>query len=495
VVSTKKPSLNKLSYKWWLWPGLATILGLLLRLSFIAKASIWHDEGFSIMLARRSSAQIWAGSARDVHPPGYYELLHWWMKLFGSSETSVRSLSMLAGVLIVPLGYIIVRRIASQRAAVLASFMLALAPFLVRYSQETRMYGVLGLFLLVALFAVIEIVEQPKRVWPYVLYTLSVTAGLYTHYFTALAVIAFWIFLLLLTPIRKWQIGKTLWLTWQWWVANIAALLLFLPWLPTMFSQLRRGQGLSWLPVATIQTLPDTLWQFFSFTDGHALTEAVYWLAPLLILASVVYVWLRDTSENKFARLLVVYAFVPIVIGLAVSIKKPIFHERYFAFAAIAIYMLVAIAIDWLAGKRQWLFVLLAALILIGECVGVYDVYAQSDHQMRQVMAEVNQQYMPGDKLVAGELYTYFDGSYYNHTGQTMQLYTNGSPPNGYGESSLLYNQNVYLGSYWDVPAGSRVWMVGKTGNQSYYNQIPPNWLLLHEYDKGYSEIRLYQVQ
>lgn len=495
MVNTKNQLVNKVQSRWWLWPLLATLLGSLVRWSFIAKASVWHDEGFSIMLARRSAAQIWVASARDVHPPGYYELLHFWMKLFGTSELAIRSLSSLAGILTIPLGYIIVRKIAGTRAAILASFVLALAPFLIRYSQEARMYGVLGLFLLIALYTITEIMQEPKNIWPYVVYTLAITAGMYTHYFAALAIVAFWFYLIQLTPISQWKFRKSIWLSWRWWVANITALVLFIPWLPNMISQLRRGQGLSWLQPATIRTLPDTIWQFFSFTDGRDIFVVIYWLAPIIILTAGVYVWLKDKSENKFARLLIIYFVVPIAIGLFISFKRPIFHERYFAFAAIALYMIIAIAIDWIANKRRWLFILLASILLVGESVGVYIVYHQATHQMRQVAAQMNQNYQVGDKIIAGELYVYFDGSYYNHTGQTILLYTNDSSLNGYGESALLYDQNVYLDSYQNVSAGTRVWLIGKTGEHEYYNTIPANWKLLSEYDRGYSEIRLYQVQ
>lgn len=165
------------------------------------------------MLAKRTVQEIWAGSARDVHPPLYYELLHFWMRLFGTSELAIRSLSAFAGVLIIPIGYLIVRKIAGLRAAILASFVLALAPFLIRYSQEARMYGLLGLFLLLALYAVTEIAERPKRTWPYVLYTLSIAAGLYTHYFTVLAVLAFWLYFVLLEKPSTWKIGESIWLS------------------------------------------------------------------------------------------------------------------------------------------------------------------------------------------------------------------------------------------------------------------------------------------
>ncbi len=493
VAVTKK--LQKINTPVWFWPGLAVLLGLVVRLSFITKSSIWHDEGFSIMLAKRSMIEIWVGSARDVHPPLYYELLHVWMKLFGNSVLAIRSLSTLAGVLIIPLAYLIVKKIAGLRAAVLASFVLALAPFLIRYSQEARMYGLLGLFLLLALYMVMQISIQPKRLWPYVFYTLAITAGLYTHYFTVLAIVAFWAYFITLLSPKKWQIGKSIWLSAKWWLANILAVVLFLPWVPSLLAQLRRGQGLSWLPAATLRTLPDTIWQFFSFTDGRALFVLIYWLAPLIIVLAGMYIWLRDKSENKLTRALVLYSFLPIAIGLLVSIKKPIFHERYFAFAAIGIYLIIVIAIDWLAGKRQWLFAVLIATLLIIECVGIRNVYSQANHQMAAAMRASNIGYHSGDRLVAGELYVYFDGSYYNTTGEKIELYTAGMPPNGYGESGLLYNQNVYLNSYSTIPTGSRVWVIGKTGQHSYYNQIPANWKLLQQNMAGYSEVRLYQVQ
>ncbi len=479
----------------WLWPTLATLLGVLVRVSFITKSSIWHDEGFSIMLAKRSMIEIWAGSARDVHPPLYYELLHVWMKVFGSSELAIRSLSMVAGVAIIPIGYLIVRKIAGLRAAILASFVLALAPFLIRYSQEARMYGLLGLFLLLALFAVVHISEKPKQTWPYILFIASITAGLYTHYFTVLAVIAFWIYFIILERPKTWQIGKSIWLSARWWLANIAVVILFIPWVPNLVGQLRRGQGLSWLPVATIRTFSDTIWQFFSFTDGRALFVLIYWIIPILIIIAGVYIWLRDKNKPKLARLLVLYSFLPIAIGLLISIKKPIFHERYFAFASIGIYLVIVIAIDWLAGKRTWLFAVLATLLIGIECIGIRNVYYQSNHQMKTVMQTVNQGYRSGDKLIAGEMYVYFDGSYYNSTPQTVHLYTAGMPPNGYGESGLLYNKNIYLNSYATVSNNSRVWLIGKTGDHSYYNQIPSSWKLLEENQAGYSEVRLYQVQ
>jgi len=490
----KKPNFH-LYLPEWAVILLITVLGAVARFSFIAKSSVWHDEGFSFALASRTPVEIWAGSARDVHPPLYYLLLHFWIELFGTSQLAIRSLSAIMGIAVIPLGYIIVKKIAGKRAAVLAGFMLALAPFLIRYSQEARMYGLLGLVMLVAFYSVMRIVENPKKIWPYFLYAVSVGLGLYTHYFTALAVISFWVYLITIQPPRRWRFQKTIFLSSKWLFANVLALIIFLPWAPSALAQVRRAQGLSWLARASIRTFHDTVWQFFTFTDARQIITFLYWLIPLVILALAIYLLATDKSREKFTRLLVCYSFLPILTALAISLQKPIFHERYFAFSAIGIYMILAVAISRLAGKRSWLFAVMSLAVISTELVGIRNVYSQSNHQMGAVIQTVNSGYLPNDQLLAAELYVYFDASYYNETGQKMLLFTANSSLNGYGESGLLYDKSVYLDSYQKLNLGQRVWLIGKTGQQDYYRQVPQNWQLLQKYSAGYGEARLYQVK
>ncbi len=490
---SKKAKLSSL-FPDWIIITFATIVGAVIRFGFITKSSIWHDEGFSIFLASRTPAEIWIGSARDVHPPLYYLFLHYWISIFGNSVLAIRSLSAIAGIAVIPLGYLVVKRISGKRAALLTGFVLAFAPFLVRYSQEARMYGLLGLLMLAALYAVMRIVQQPKTLWPYFLYTTMIALGMYTHYFTVLAIVAFWFYLITLQGPKHWKLGKSIFLSGKWWLSNIAALVLFLPWVPSAFAQIRRGQGLGWLPKASIHTFHDAVWQFFTFTDARQIIIVLYWLVPVALIASAIYLLVTDHSKEKFSRLLVSYSFLPIVLALLISLQKPIFHERYFAFAAIGIYMIIAITVTKISGKRIWLFIVLSILVLSTEIIGVRNVYVQSNHQMSSVMSMVNSNYQSGDKIIAGEMYVYFDGRFYNHTSQKMLLYTANSNLNGYGESGLLYDQNIYMNSFTQFKKGSRVWLVGKTGEHDYYNQVPVSWQLLQQYSAGYSETRLYQA-
>ena len=67
-------------------------------------------------------------------------LLHYWVRLFGTTEGAVRGLSVLTGVLVVAGTYRLARRLLSGRGALLAGLFAALSPFQVYYSQEARMY-------------------------------------------------------------------------------------------------------------------------------------------------------------------------------------------------------------------------------------------------------------------------------------------------------------------------------------------------------------------
>ena len=474
--------------------GLATILGAVARWALIARSSIWHDEGFSVMLALRTPAEVWIGSARDVHPPLYYELLHYWMVLFGNSVHAVRSLSLLAGVLVIPLCFFIAKKMFGARAGVITAFFVALSPFLIRYSVEARMYGVLGIFTLLALYAVVLIAHNPKNNWSYLLYAIAIAAGLYTHYFAALAVIAFWLYLITLQKPHNWRFNKTIFLSARWWLANIFALILFLPWVPNMLAQFKRAQGLGWLPKTSIWTFHDTIWQFFTFTDAHKLSSALYIIFPILIIIASIIVIYNDKTKPRYSRLIVFYSFVPIITALLVSSFKPIYHERYFAFTLAGICMVLAIAIVDIGRRRVYITTTLAILIIAMQLIGIRNVYSQSSHRVDVVMQKLNTGYNENDNIVAGELYVYFDGSYYNKTGQKIYLYTGKTKPNGYGESGLLYDKSVYLDSFGSVDS-DRVWILGKTGDQGYYQSVPDTWKLLESYSAGYSEVRLYQVQ
>src|SRR5579884_325232 len=90
------------------WIGLVILLGAFaLRVWRLAVPSFWWDDAYSTMVASGSLRSIVAALGReDFHPPLHYFLLHYWMRLVGRSEFSLRYMSVAAGVLTVAAAWV-----------------------------------------------------------------------------------------------------------------------------------------------------------------------------------------------------------------------------------------------------------------------------------------------------------------------------------------------------------------------------------------------------
>jgi uncharacterized membrane protein len=246
----------------WLWPILA--LAAFVRFYDLTAAAIWGDEGSSLLLGRYSLSEIWQHAAFDVHPPLYFMLLHGWVELFGDGILAVRSLSALAGIAAVGLGVWLVDRLATRRAAFIAGVLLALLPTAVRYSQEVRMYALLGALLLAASLALVYWIRRPQRQRYLVYYLLLMSAALYTHYFAVLAALCHWLYLIAIRVQRGYRFRHIQ--RWNWWLANLTIVILYLPWLPNLLDltqhmqQLEAGGDVGWEPAVTLSSLPSMIW-------------------------------------------------------------------------------------------------------------------------------------------------------------------------------------------------------------------------------------------
>jgi len=160
------------------WVKIALLLILLLaaflRFYRLDAQSLWADEGNSVSLSSRDLDHITAGAAHDIHPPLYYYLLHFWMRVFGNSEFAVRALSALLGTGLVYLTYLLGRQLSrppsvppnsggearhSHWLGLIAALLSAISPFQIYYSQETRMYILLAALSALSVYSFIKLLE------------------------------------------------------------------------------------------------------------------------------------------------------------------------------------------------------------------------------------------------------------------------------------------------------------------------------------------------
>jgi 4-amino-4-deoxy-L-arabinose transferase-like glycosyltransferase len=129
--------------------------GAALRLYHLDHQSLWHDEAISVIVSRAPLGRILdyfetVGSKLpfEYNPPVYAYVLHGWFKVFGVGGFEARLLSAVAGVLALPLIFLLARRLFGTTTGLRAALLLAVSQIGVMFSQEARNYE---LFLLLAL--------------------------------------------------------------------------------------------------------------------------------------------------------------------------------------------------------------------------------------------------------------------------------------------------------------------------------------------------------
>ncbi|MCP4361313.1 MAG: hypothetical protein GY796_25165, partial [Chloroflexi bacterium] len=209
------------------------LLGFALRLYKLGAQSLWYDETVSAFLAGQPVTDIIAHTARDIHPPGYYLLLHVWQIPTGSSEFALAFFSLIFGVLLIPLIFLLARHLINRQVAYWAAWLVAVSPFNIWYSQEVRMYTLGAALGVIAAYCALRALQSRTAHWFWLGYLLAAAIGLYTLYYFAfllIAINAIFLFFVLYPKINRSALEPLL-------VTNILLLLAYLPWLPTAWRQ------------------------------------------------------------------------------------------------------------------------------------------------------------------------------------------------------------------------------------------------------------------
>ncbi len=149
------------------------------RVFGLGSQSVWFDEGWSAYAAAQPSL-VAAINADTTNPPLYYVLLYLTAPQFGESTFALRYVSLLLGMLIIPLAARLADRILPSASTVVVGLLAFSAP-LVWASQEMRMYTLLAVLVLWAALAFERLrhPHPPWHVWAGLL--IAETALLYSH--------------------------------------------------------------------------------------------------------------------------------------------------------------------------------------------------------------------------------------------------------------------------------------------------------------------------
>jgi mannosyltransferase len=328
---------------------LIVAVGAALRIYKLDGDSLWLDEASSIKFSHESLSGIIETTAKDVHPPLYYFALHYWIKLFGDSESAARLLSALFGILAIPVTYKLAARMFDRATGLIAAALLALSRFHLEFSQEARMYSLLCLLSLLSVYFFLKLIEDRKSRLALAGYIVASALMMYTHVYSFFILAAENIYLLTLLFAAR-DIFKRTWKRWL--VAQVTLAILFLPWLSVQAQQFSRVQHGFWIP-----KLPPRL-LLYTLTMYSGSNQLAWILSPLIALA--VFAgwrgWKRETltqsspDESKKVLcegrlklyLLLLWLLCPIMLPYIVSqFSSPIFLPKY-TIAALPAFVILA---------------------------------------------------------------------------------------------------------------------------------------------------------
>ncbi len=481
-VSKKAVPVKPRSY----WYSLIPILIAAAALRFYNNTAValWHDEAFSALYIKYSWGEMMYRIGLDVHPPLYYWVLRLWSYVFGNGLLSLRSLSILFGVLTVYVGYLFVKKaLDNEKLALLAALFIAINPFQIQYSLEARMYT-LGTFLaLLSSYLLIKALASNKTShWVY--YAFAVAAAMYTHYYLVFTLLAQGIyFVYYIIREKNW--------TWKGWASYGLSIVLYLPWIPTLLEQLRRVQSGYWITAPDRWSVPGTVWKMIF--GGEGINRPTL-LITSMVTVGIIFYFFRET-KLRTRWLIILSLLIPFAAAVGLSFKQAIYLDRYFVFASLYFSILLA-GVIYLIPKyttRRTLatiFVVVSVFVFFKnwEKLAVKNLFLQRQYNFKPGMAKaserINENAQENDKIYVGSSFIFFTFKYYNHTPIKPLLVSSGSIETipHFSGTAILTNEDLIL-DFKQTKKDDTIWLLWTTGFGGSKPNVPGNWAKINQWE------------
>jgi 4-amino-4-deoxy-L-arabinose transferase-like glycosyltransferase len=397
--------------------GLAIGFAALIRIAHLGTKNVWSDEAFSIVVAKLPWADFGhVITTGEANMSFYYFLLRPCVR-FGDDASYIRLLSVLAGVAVIPVVYLIGRDVLSRRAGIFAALLLSVNVFHIRYSQEARSYSLVVLLVAVSFLSFFRCVNGREHFWG-ACHVLSSVFAVYAHFFAALALFAQVVSLLFLP--RQGQLARR-----QVQRFSIVAVL----GAPLLWFVLFRNNGrLDWVHRPTARDL----YHLFLYMTGSGLKFGIALVSFVIALKVWVSRWReRWTVQTSLFLVLMLWLFLPVCITFLLSFWKPVFLARFLIVCLPAAILLVACGLAEI--NQPWIRYGLVILMVLAAIAPIRSYYAEPGPQdWKSAVGYVAENGTPGDIAFLPSGYCEMPLRYYiDHAGKIPSLPAIFSAPDG----------------------------------------------------------------
>lgn len=361
----------------------------------------WRDEAFSYVLANKSIFEILFYTARDFNPPLYYIILHFWIKMFGTSEIAIRSLSLLFFSLTLYICFDFLKDVFKLKTLKSLMYLLIflINPLLIYFAFEARMYTMFAFFAVLSYY--FYYLRKPK------LYLASVILGLYTHYFMVFVLMSQFAFYFITGKNKRDQTLLRY---------TYTAFIFYLPWILFVFLQGQFFTTLFWIErvkMKTLINLPSVLYLGFEqgtryFTKG---LQLLTFLFGIMFVATVVRVKREVDERRKLFLFLIVWSIGSAFFVGLVSFVKPVFIPRYLIFSSLGFIFLTIFMLEELPIRIRWVLFIVLVFFTLSFLKLQIEQGKKSD--IRRTLQEITRLAGKNDFIYVTDELDYFTIQYY----------------------------------------------------------------------------------
>lgn len=395
-------------------------LGICLRLYGLDKQSLWYDEIYEEKAFQYQFLGDTSGSVPDT-PPLHLFFVYPVTKLFPLNDFALRIVPFSFGVLSILLMFFLGRDLFNDKVGLTSSFIIAISPFYIWYSQDARMYALQWMLAIASLLFFVRLLNN-YNTNDVVLYVISSVAGLYTNQLSVFLLMAQVVHILLYKMKQKKQLIN-------WAIAFTSIVVLYTPWIIyNLIELMDRGTSFP----RDVNPVMNILYTFYAFSTGFSLgpslrelhfNPSVSELSPYILqVCAVALVYGSSFIAGIFATrkdysrlvLLILVTALPIL-GLIILIEtlmvKMTYNVRYAGIASIGFILIIAKGMEWLFTYKTSLTGKTLAFVLFASLVGL-SAYSYANYQfnvkyqkenIRSAVSYVKQNLQIGDSALCIE--------------------------------------------------------------------------------------------